>query len=238
MYYFLEEMDLRGQSASWISGNTFKILSICECTSRKTTYEEPISFRIEGEPCDYYNVMNRSMVSERFYTFLKERGLTGFKFRNAVVQEWSPFGYRGEKKLEDLKYYEMVVTGRCGLLSNMSGIALPHCKKCGRRLAHTGLYTNGVSFDPEAYDGSDIFAFNNLWNIPIVTEKVRDDIISQGFTKIRFIPLNEKVFDDTVPIHLIQRWLNEGRAAKDLIEAWLENGIITADMIPDKTAQE
>ncbi len=120
----------------------------------------------------------------------------------------------------------------------MSGAALPHCKKCGRRLAHTGLYTNGVSFAPESYDGSDIFAFNNLWNIPIVTEKLRDAIISQGFTNINFVPLNEKVFDDTVPIHLIQQWLNEGSAEKDLIEVWLENGIITEDMIPDKTVLE
>ena len=134
----------------------------------------------------------------------------------------------------------MVVIGRCGLLRNLSGAVLPHCKKCGCRLTHTGLYTNGVSLDPTFYDGSDIFTFDNLPNIPIVSEKLRDAIISQGFTNIRFIPLNEKVFDDTVPIHLhlIQRWLNEGRARKDLIEAWLENGIITEDMIPDKTLPE
>jgi hypothetical protein len=174
------------------------------------------------------------MVSERFYTFLKERGLTGFRFRNAVVQKWN----NSVKKAEELKYYEMVVTGRCGLLRNLSGAALPHCKKCGQRLAHTGICTNGVSFAPESYDGSDIFVFDNLPNIPIVSEKLRDDIISQGFTNIRFVPLDEAVFDDTVPIHLIQRWLNEGRARKELIEAWLENGIITEDMIPDKTVLE
>lgn len=30
----------------------------------------------------------------------------------------------------------------------------------------------------------------------------------------------------------------EGRAEKILVEAWLENGVITPDMIPDKTAQK
>ena len=240
MYYFMYEMETEEYRASWGSGNTSKIVSICECTSRKTAYEEPIKFQIEGEPFDYYLIMNRSMISERFYTFLKESGLTGVRFRNAVVQKWNPFRYESEIKLEDLKYYEMVVTGRCGLLRNMSGITLPHCKKCGRRLAHTGICTNGVSFDPASYDGSDIFTFTNLPNIPIGTEKLRDAIISQGFTNIRFVPLNEKVFDDTFPIHLIQKRLNEGRASKELIEVWLENGIITPNMIPDnnKPVQE
>ena len=174
------------------------------------------------------------MISERFCSFLKQQELSGYTIRNAVVQKWD----NSLKKTEGLKYYEMVVIGRCGLLRNLSGAALPHCKKCGCRLTHTGLYTNGVSFDPTFYDDSDIFTFDNLPNIPIVSEKLRDAIISQGFTNIRFIPLNEKVFDDTVPIHLIQWWLNEGRARKDLIEAWLENGIITEDMIPDKTLPE
>ena len=232
----MERMDQTGQSASITSeGNSWKLIKVCECKARFTEDVEPIHFRIEGEPCDYYFVSTTVMVSERFYTFLKERGLTGFRFRNAVVQEWSPFRCKSEKKPEDLKYYELVVTGRCGLLRNLSGAELPHCKKCGRRFSHTGICTNGVCFAPESYDGSDIFTFDNLPNIPIVSEKLRDDIINQGFTNIKFVPLNEKVFDDTVPIHLIQRWLNEGRANKDLIEVWLENGIITADMIPDKT---
>ena len=244
MYYFMYEMDMPGQRAYTHGDNSWILIKQCECKSRRIENVEPIHFYIDGQPCDYYFVNNMVMVSERFYSFLKERNLTGFKFRNADAQRWheSPrwneSRFKIEKKPEDLKYYEMVVTGRCGLLRNMSGIAMPHCKKCGRRLSHTGLCHNGVSFDPEAYDGSDIFAFDNLWNIPIVTEELRDAIIAQGFTNIRFVPLNEKVFDDTVPIHLIQQWLNEGRAEKILIEAWLENGIITPDMIPDKTAQE
>ncbi len=94
MYYFMERMDLIGQSASWGSGNTSKLVSVCECTSRKTAYEEPIKFEIEGKPCDYYLVMNRSMISERFYTFLKQQALSGYKIRNAVGRN----GIIGDRK--------------------------------------------------------------------------------------------------------------------------------------------
>ena len=237
MYYFMWDIYSEKYGASIPLGfNPWKVVRECECKSRITAYEGPIKFDIKGKPQDYYFVNIKVMISERFCSFLEQQGLSGYTIRDAVVREWNG----SVKNVDGLKYYEMVVTGRCGLLRNLSGVALPHCKKCGRRLSHTGICTNGVSFDPASYDGSDIFTFTNLPNIPIVTEKLRDAIISQGFTNIRFVPLNEKVFDDTVPIHLIQQWLNEGRAEKDLIEAWLENGIITPDMIPDnnKTVQE
>ena len=237
MYYFMWDIYSEKYGASIPLGfNPWKVVSECECRSRITAYEGTIKFDIKGKPQDYYFVDTEVMISERFCSFLEKQGLSGYTIRDAVVREWNG----SVKNADSLKYFEMVVTGRCGLLRNMSGITLPHCKKCGRRFSHTGICTNGVSFAPESYDGSDIFTFINLPNIPIVTEKLRDAIISQGFTNIRFVPLNEKVFDDTVPIHLIQQWLNEGRASKEQIEVWLENGIITPDMIPDnnKPVQE
>ena len=226
MYYFMEENDNDSQEAYIpYNVNPWRIVSECDCKSRQTEYDEPIKFDIKGKLCDYYFADNQIMISERFYSFLKEKALTGYITRNAVVRTWN----KSEKKTDDLKYYELVVKGRCGLLRDMSGDELPHCQKCGRRVAHTGALIDGVTFDMDQYDGSDIFAFDNLWNIPIVSETLRNAIIECGFTNIKFIPLSEKVFDDRISRNLVNKWLTEGKTSDELIEAWLKYGVITED---------
>ena len=223
MYYFMfDNYSSRNQAIANINEYEKKVCEDCGAifTSLKGIYQ----FRVMGSLRDYYLVSGTPVISERFLNVLLENCYTGYE-----ISETKTFKGTVTKIGDPLKekYYRLKVTGRCGLLRNVNNEELPHCKKCGARFLQTGLLTEGISFDDTQYDGCDIFAFNNMSNIPIVSEKIRDLIIEKKFTNINFIHLNEKVFDDRISQNLVNKWLAEGKASNELIEAWLKYGVLT-----------
>lgn len=228
MYYFLDTK-FSERRAGYIpyKVNSQRVIKRCKCTACFNEYIEPIAFDIKGALCDYYMVDNQLMISEKFLSVIRDARFTGFNIRNAVVRTWNKVV--NEDDIKQLRYYEMVITGRCGLLRNMDGEELPHCEMCGRRISHTGLLTEGVSFNEALYDGSDFFAFDNLWNFPIVSDEVKKILTKSKLTNLKFVPLNEKVFNDTLPSSLIEKWLNEGRVSDELKAVWIRYGIISED---------
>lgn len=228
MYYFLfTKYSEKRAGYMPYNVNPRRIIKECKCKAYYTEYAEPIAFDIKGALCDYYMVDNQLMISEKYLNVIRNAGFTGFNIRNAVVRTWNKA--ENNDDIKELKYYEMVLTGRCGLLRNMDGDELPHCEMCGRRIPHTGLLIEGVSFRETLYDGSDFFAFDNLWNIPIISDEVKKILTKNKLTNLKFVPLSEMVFNDTLPRSLIEDWLDEGKVSNELKAVWIRYGIIHED---------
>ncbi|MCR5122983.1 MAG: hypothetical protein K6B74_11250 [Ruminococcus sp.] len=125
------------------------------------------------------------------------------------------------------KYYLLKITGRCGPICDLSGQPFPFCRICKYKVGSIGLVSNGVSFAPDFYDGSDIFAFESLNNIPIVSEEKKDALIKSKLTNLRFVPLSDYICDESVTKENAIRRINKGVAFPELIEAWLKYGVLT-----------
>ena len=223
MYYFLcDNHNSRNQAID--CANDYD-REICDnCGAIHIRYKGIFKFKIMGKLYDYYTYIGMPVISEKFLNILRENGFTGYE-----VSETAP--RRGTvTKIGDSikeKYYSLTVTGRCGLVCDMNGEPLPHCRKCGCRFPFTGLVANGVSFDPDCYDESNIFVFENMSNIPIVSEKVKDVLIKSKLTNLRFVPLTEYIFDEKMTKEKAIKIINKGVAFPELFEAWLKYGVLT-----------
>lgn len=100
-------------------------------------------------------------------------------------------------------------------------------KKCGCRFPFCGLIANGVSFDPDSYDISDMFVFENMRNISIVLEEIKNILTKSKLTNLRFEPLNEIVLNYRTKKETVLKRLKKGTACGELIEAWLKYGVLT-----------
>lgn len=163
--------------------------NVCkQCGGNLVSYKEPIKFEIKGEPCDFYMYCGLIFISQRFYNVLCELNVTGFSVRKAKVIGWNRA--KGAKDYNDLIYYELVVTGRCGFMMNLKSEILPKCSLCGWRL-YSKETVSGVKFATEDYDGSDIFVFENQTNIPIVTEELKKKLTKAKISNLTFIELSK-----------------------------------------------
>ena len=50
--------------------------------------------------------------------------------------------------------------------------------------------THGVMFDDDNWDKSDIFAFNNISSLPIVTEELKNLLIKAKLVNLKFTELS------------------------------------------------
>lgn len=223
MYYFIDDKS-NSKNQAILRHNEYD-RDICEnCGAIKVIYKGLFNFKIMGKLLDYYFVSSTPVISERFLNVLREYGFTGYD-----VSETTP--YHGTVKMVGdpikEKYYRLKVTGRCGLMCDMSGEPFPYCRKCRYKVDSIGLVANGVSFNQDEYDGSDLFAFENMNNIPIVSEAVKDILIKSKLTNISFVPLTDFVYDEPITKETAIKWINEGETCDELIEAWLKYGVLT-----------
>jgi len=223
MYYFL--LDNHNSRNQAIDCPNDYDREICDnCGAIHIRYKGIFKFRIMGKLYDYYTYIGMPVISEKFLNVLRENEFTGYE-----VSETAP--RRGTvTKIGDPineKYYSLTVTGRCGLLRKLDGELFPYCRKCHRKIASTGLVTTGVTFAESEYDGSDIFAFENLSNIPIVSEEIKDVLLKSKLTNLRFVALNEWEYSDRILERSVRRRLEKGSIFPELIEAWLKYGVLT-----------
>ena len=231
MYYFLFD-DHNTRNKAIMSENEYD-REICDnCGGIRVSYKGNFKFKIQGKLCDYYSASGTFVISEDFLNVLKEHGYTGFE-----VADTKPyFGTvtRIGEPVTTKKYYRLIVTGRCGLMCDMKGDPAPICRKCRRKIGMSGFDTTGVSFVPEAYDGSDIFAFEDLSNIPIVSEEIKKVLKKSKLTNLRFVPLEEHEYHfDTIRKESALRALSKGRYYDELIEAWLKYGVVTKEELAE-----
>ena len=194
MYYFMHD-NSNSKNKAILSHNEYD-RDVCDnCGAIRVKYKGIFNFRIMGKHYDYYMVSGTPVISERFLNVLRENGFTGFE-----VSETEPrYGnVTMEGDLIKEKYYLLKVTGRCGPVCDMSGEPLPYCRKCNRMIGCTGLITTGFTFNTNKYDGSDIFAFDNLSHIPIVSERIKDVLIKSKLKNLRFVPLTDYSYRESM----------------------------------------
>lgn len=223
MYYFLRD-NSNSKNKAILSHNEYD-RDVCDnCGAIHIKYKGIFTFKIMGKLLDYYSVSGTFVISERFLNVLRENRFTGYE-----VGESAPhYGIAtmiGDSIKE--KYYRLTITGRCGLLKKLDGEHFPYCRKCHRKIGSTGLVTTGVTFAKSEYDGSDIFAFENLSNIPIVSEEIKDVLLKSKLTNLRFVALNEWEYSDRILKRSVLRRLEKGSIYPELIEAWLKYGVLT-----------
>lgn len=225
MYYFLyDNHNLKREAILTYNSNSYDRTKCDNCNAISAPWNEPIRFDIKGVLCDYYLFDNIIIISEKFLNLLSMEKYTGYLTRNCIPRRWN------SKNCNDSiekKYFELIVTGSCGLMCDNSGEPVPYCRKCHRKLCNTGLISNGVSFNPNSYDGSDIFAFDSLSNIPIVSEEVKYVLIKSKLTNLRFVPLSDFVYNEPMTKEKAIKRINKGVAYPELIEAWLKYGVLT-----------
>lgn len=223
MYYFL--LDNHDQKNQAILKENEYDRDICDnCGAIHIRYKGIFNFKIMGKLLDYYSVSSTPVISERFLNVLKENGYTGFEV-SETAPRYGTVTTVGDPIKE--KYYSLTVTGRCGLVCDMNGEPLPHCRKCKYKMDSIGLIATGVSFAPDAYDGSDLFAFDSLYNIPIVSEQVKNVLVKSKLTNLRLVPLTEYIYDAKITKEHAIRRIKKGVAYPELIEAWLKYGVLT-----------
>ncbi len=186
MYYFLDNVYTRRCGILAVD-NIYKVRQCEICKGNFVSYPNPVKFKIHGKPCDYYLFDNINIISEKFLKVLEQSEITGYKIKDAECINLESLISEEE---EPVKYYELIVTGRCGLMQNMNADFLPHCNACGRKMALDGI-THGVSFDQKNWDKSDIFAFDNMSSLPIVTENLKKVLKKAKLVNLKFIELSE-----------------------------------------------
>lgn len=230
MYYFMYD-DHNSRNEAIYNENEIE-KEICEnCGGIHTSVKGIYNFSIKGKLCDCYDVGSDFVISEKFLNILRENGYTGFE-----VSETAPVKSTNIScgiPIEE-KYFLLKVTGRCGLLRKLDGELFPYCRKCHRKIGSTGLVTTGVTFAELEYDGSDIFAFENLSNIPIVSEEIKDVLLKSKLTNLRFVALNEWEYFDRILERSVRRRLEKGSIFPELIESWLKYGVLTEQELNDQ----
>lgn len=230
MYYFLYH-NYDSKNKAILSKNEYE-RDVCDnCGAIHITYKGIFNFRIMGKLLDYYSVSGTPVISERFLNVLMENRFTGFEV-SETAPRYGNVTMEGEPIKE--KYYLLKVTGRCGLVCGMNGEPLPHCKKCKNKFPYSGFVSNGVSFDHNFYDESDFFAFENMSNIPIVSDEIKNILTKNNVTNLRFVPLSDHIYKGNMDKETAIKWIDNGEACDELIEAWMKYGVITEDMIPKK----
>ncbi|MBC2582561.1 hypothetical protein [Clostridium sp. DJ247] len=153
-----------------------------------------ISFKGKKE-ADYYSIPQHSIINEKMYNVLKEANITGFDV--ADINVVGCYDNRGnEIKFNTNGLKEMIVKGRCGYLRNIDGTLIDKCEKCGRHDYSKEYRVNGLSVNLDEWDRSDIFCFENLRGLPIVTEKVKNILEKAKIKNITFQNIKEFKFVD------------------------------------------
>lgn len=233
MYYLLFD-NYSPKNTAILSENKYE-RDVCEnCGSIHITYKDIFNFRIMGKHYDYYLVSGTPVISEKFSNVLRENEFTGYEVSDTAPRRGT-ITKIGEPIKE--KYYRLTVMGRCGPICDVNGEPFPYCKKCKYKVDSIGIVANGISFDPDAYDGSDLFGFDSWNNIPIVTEEVKDVLIKSKITNIKFVPLTEYIYDEKMTKEKSIKWINKGMVFPELIEAWLKYGVLTEQELNEQLSK-
>jgi hypothetical protein len=185
-----------------------KLYRLSESFANGAVRLEPIDFRISNRSNrEDWLILTGKLRPERPLRFAHSEGrrlfdligttLVAFKviskrFREVLApfSGWStlPIEYDGKKGFDLSDYELLVVTGRCGPIDWTRGverIAPPPCPTGRSAIVSVGLY-----FDPESWDGSDLFVPEGSAT-KIISQEVKDALEAARITNIKFNRLTE-----------------------------------------------
>lgn len=116
------------------------------------------------------------LVSERVITILRNSGFTG----------WStyPVELFGQDGALIPGYYGFSIYGRCGSIDESKAVQIPRIFPGGVFPVWLGLY-----FDPDTWDGSDLFMPGDNWGSIFVTEEVMWTLKKAKIKPLKFTSL-------------------------------------------------
>ena len=117
-----------------------------------------------------------NLISDRVYTLLMENNITGWQGIPAVIY-----------KHEDLKYYLLTITGRCGPIDKSKTIVVDSTTFIPGKI--TRMY-QGLFFYEDSWDGSDMFV-SECVNYTFITEKVKNLFKKNKVTNIVITNIKE-----------------------------------------------
>ena len=117
-----------------------------------------------------------NLISERVFNMLMENNITGWKGIPAVIY-----------KHEDLKYYLLTITGRCGPIDKSKTIVVDSTTFIPGKT--TRMY-QGLFFSEDSWDGSDMFVSEYV-NYTFITEKVKNLFKKNKVTNIIITNIKE-----------------------------------------------
>lgn len=131
------------------------------------------------------------LVSQRVVDTLSTAKLTGYQVYPVHITNAE------EISAELPTLYRFIVVGRGGPMGPESELSLEsECNKCGRRNYqdvywgfHGPKKFQGLYVNPETWDGSDFFTFDDWPTIIIITEKARSVLASAGLSNWQAYPL-------------------------------------------------
>lgn len=117
-----------------------------------------------------------NLISERVYRLLMENDITGWNGIPAVIY-----------KHEELKYYLLTITGRCGPIDKSKTLVVDSTTLISGQTvkAYQGLY-----FSEDSWDKSDMFVSEYV-NHTFITEKVKTILEKNKVTNIEIINTKE-----------------------------------------------
>jgi len=145
----------------------------------------------------HYTVYGEKMITDRVLELFTQASVTGFEVRPVDVRLVG--GSRRDKApVEMPRLWEFVITGHGGKAHPSCGInLLIECRACG--MVRYSSYNNGITVDREQWDGSDVFDIIEWPDICLVTEKVKELIVSHELTNVVLLPAERLRWPDDIP---------------------------------------
>ena len=133
---------------------------------------------------------SEAIVPERTLSLFRNAGFTGFEARPVKVEKVVGLSRKQSEQLAIPPLWELVITGQGGDAAAESKIRLiNHCEGCG--YTKYSSFHNGIVVDETNWDGSDFFTVNGYPLYFLVTERVKDLIMSHRLTNCVLIPSHE-----------------------------------------------
>ncbi len=147
----------------------------------------------EGKRDFYWTFFSELVITDRLANLFKENNITGFELKPVKVVN----------KKTTLKYWEFLPTGKGGQSENYR--LSYECEFCGQKYykdvdeppEEKFTSVKRVLVNPDQWDGSDVFTVIGLIRHILITEKVKELIISNGIKGAIITPaehLDEQIY--------------------------------------------
>lgn len=134
------------------------------------------------------------LISDRVKEIFVQERFTGIEFEQVTITKVK----RMPKKAVELpRLWELIVTGSGGEAHAASGIRVfEKCPECG--FERYSSFRNGLIVDENNWDGSDFFNLKGYPNIKLITERVKEVIVTNKLTNCGIIPAESVVWGNCV----------------------------------------
>jgi hypothetical protein len=177
-FYVLWEKGMRGEVIAFPDNITLAEFNVSQFLRNQLPDKEiTFSASLGKKFFDFVLVSpGLNLISEKVYKLLMDNNITGWKGIPTIIH-----------KHEDLKYYILTVTGRCGPLDRSKTQIVDSTK-----LIHgqTVKANQGLFFPEDSWDGSDMFVSEYV-NFTFVTEKVKTILEKNKVTNVEIINTKE-----------------------------------------------